>query len=284
MSDTTYLPQNSKRAGFTLVEMLVIAPIVILLIGTIIYAIVQLTGEALAERSSAQLMGNVQSALNRIEEDTKISGAYLATNNVPLTSPQGYDNGTQNFASVSGNGNMLILNTFATTANPNNPSRSLVYLANMPNACGSTNLPQNQVMTVNTVYFTKLNTTTNSTELWRRTLAIDGYLTKDCITPAPWQRPSCAPGMTGTMCVTQDEKLLSGISEFTIEYFNVASDTSPSSGAQNANATTRQSALDLASTIQVTIKATINGAGRDIEQQGTVRATRVGSMIKYATP
>ena len=72
--------------------------------------------------------------------------------------------------------------------------------------------------------------------------------------------------------------------EFSIEYFNAASDTSPSAAAQNTTITTRQTAMDLTDTIQVTLKAEATSAGRDIAQQGTIRVTRVGALITYATP
>tara|TARA_Y100001949_G_scaffold154125_1_gene141528 strand:- start:262 stop:1104 length:843 start_codon:yes stop_codon:yes gene_type:complete len=274
---------KNKSAGFTLIEMLVVAPIVILLIGTIIYAIVQLTGDALSERASAELINDVHSSLDRIESDTKVSGAFLATNNMPLTSPQGSDDSTANFTSVTAGDDALILNTFVTDANPNDPNRSLVYLANMPNSCASANLEQNQVMTMNTVYFTKVNAS-DVNELWRRTLAVSGYTSRDCSGVTPWQRPSCTPGLSGTMCQAQDELLLSGVREFSIDYFNAASDTSPSANAQNSNTTTRQTAMDLTDTIQVTLKAESTSAGRDIAQQGTIRVTRVGALITYATP
>lgn len=278
----SWQPKNSS-AGFTLIEMLVVAPIAILLIGTIIYAIVQLTGDAIAERSNAVLINDIHASLERIETDTKLSGAFLATNNMPLTSPQGVNDATANFTSVTSGDDALILNTFVTTANPNEPSRSLVYLANMPNSCGSANIEQNQVMTMNTVYFVKTNAA-GIKELWRRTLAVNGYTSRDCSGVTPWQRPSCTPGLTGAMCSTQDELLLTGVTEFTVDYYNLASDTVPSANAQNTNVTTRQNALDLTPTIQVTLKAESTSAGRDIAQQGTVRVSRIGTLVTYATP
>ena len=62
--------------GFTLVEMMVIAPIVILLIGAFIAAIVGLTGEVMSSRGSNVVAYDLQDALNRIEEDVKLSTSY----------------------------------------------------------------------------------------------------------------------------------------------------------------------------------------------------------------
>lgn len=275
--------KNKPSAGFTLIEMLVVAPIAILLIGTIIYAIVQLTGDALAERSSAVLINEIHSSLERIETDTKLSGAFLAQNNMTLTSPQGSDDGTANFTSVTSGDDVLILNSFVTTASPSDSTRSLVYLADMPNACNSDNLEQNQVMTMNTVYFTKPNAN-GVTELWRRTLAVSGYTGEDCSGVTPWQRPSCSPGLTGSLCATQDELLVSGVTDFEVRYYDVASDSVRNWDAEDSNTTTRQTAMDETDTIQVTLKAEQTVAGRPVTGQGTIRVSRVGSLIKYATP
>ena len=284
MYSTKYMRQKNSSTGFTLVEMLIVAPIVILVIGTIIYAIVQLTGDAVAARSSAALIGNIQSSLDRIEADTEPSGAFLAKNNVTLSSPQGYNDGVQGFLSTSSAGDMLILNTFVTNGNPASASRTLVYVANLPNACGSANIAQNQVMTMNVVYFTKIDPVTQSNELWRRTLAVNNYLSKDCAGVTPWQRPSCSPNVSGTLCTTQDEKLISGVTDFTVQYFSSGSDTTEATNTRSATDTVRQTALDGTNTITVTLKAKVSIAGRDINQQGSVRITRTGSLIKYTTP
>ena len=275
--------KNSK-AGFTLVEMMIIAPIVILVIGTIVYSIVQLTGDAIAARSSAILIGTVQTALDRIEADTELSGAFLAKNNMTLSTPQGYNNGVQNFTSVSDNGSMLILNTFVTDSNPATPSRGLVYLANQPYSCTDDKLAQNQVMTMNTVYFTKVDPATQLNELWRRTLAVYNYGTKDCAGVTPWQRPSCSPGTTGSLCTTQDDKLVSGVTDFSVQYYNLASDTTEAVNSQSPVDATRQTALDSVTAVKITLKASVTSAGREIVQQGVVRVSRAGTLVKYATP
>lgn len=197
-----------------------------------------------------------------------------------LTSPQGYNNATQDFTNNAGTGEQLILNMFVTDKNPANSDRNLVYLANMPNACASANFGQNQVMTMNVVYFVKDNT------LWRRTLAVDNYASKACAGATMWQRPSCAPGQVSTMCSTQDEKLIyatQGIT-LTVNYYASPSSTSPVAAAKSGSDSTRQSAMDTAKTVGVTIQANNTTAGRAYTQQGLIRVSRVGSLVKYATP
>jgi len=83
-------PTSKFTRGFTIIEMLVIAPIVILTIGAFVTAIVNMTGDVLASRVTNVLTYNIQDALSRIEEDVKQSTSFIAGNNVTITSPQGF--------------------------------------------------------------------------------------------------------------------------------------------------------------------------------------------------
>ena len=94
MKDRTgYKTSGSVRysRGFTLVEMAVIAPIVVLLIGAFIALIVNLTGNVMSARGKNVLVYDTQDALSRIEDDVKLSSTFLAVNNIDLSSTkQGY--------------------------------------------------------------------------------------------------------------------------------------------------------------------------------------------------
>lgn len=270
--------------GFTLVEMLIVSPLVILLIGSFVYAIVAFTGQGMAERGKALLLNDVHAALDEIEGDVVLSGAFLATNNQTVGSPQGVNNNAQPFLSNSVNNDTLILNSFVTTESPTSPARSLVYLLDAPYACNSPNVNQNQAMTMNIVYFIKNNS------LWRRTMMVPNYATKankaGCPTQNIFQRSSCSPGVTGTLCETQDDQLLDGVPDggFSLTYYPSASALSPVTGATSSDPTARQAALDAASSINVTLSANGTAAGRDFTQSATGRYTRAGSLIKTATP
>ncbi len=283
---------NQKRKlnlhpGFTLVEMLIIAPIVILMIGIFISAIVSMTGDVLATRASNSMAYNIQDALNRIQSDVNLSGSFLATNNINVISPQGYNDNDatpfHNANSSSAIGQILILNTYATTSNPTILTRNIVYISNQPNSCSNALVNQNQPLMMNIVYFVKNNT------LWRRVIAPANYATTGCVNGSvdkPWQQPSCSATATGTMCVAKDEKLVDNIQSggFCVSYFttpgantsgaNACNDPLASSTANDGSQTdnVRQAALQTASTISVTISAANTIAGRDITQSGTIRS------------
>lgn len=272
---------HNKNFGFTLVEMLVIAPIVILTIGSFIATLIYMTGDTLTTRANNTMAYEVQDALDQIEQDARLSGAFLARNNVTLSAGQGYDNNTQVFDSISSAyGHMLIMNIFATTKNPLDSTRNPVYLSNLPNACASDQVAQNKVMTMNIVYFVK------DGSLWRRTITPSNYTSRGC--SAPWQIPSCSPTLVTppSFCRTNDMKVVSNIqqSDFTISYYDSPQASSPNASAVNLTLSTRQAAMVNIDTIEVRINSTALIAGRDISQEGVIRATRIGAYNDSVTP
>lgn len=279
---TTY---GATNHGFTIIELIVIAPVVLLTIGAFITIIVSMTGDVLSSRQSSTIVYNIQDSLNRIEQDIKLSSSFLAVNNItPLTSPQGLNDDTTSYKNVgTSNGNVLILNTLATSGNPLQSTSSLIYASNAPNACGSTQITQNKPQTVNTIYFVKSGT------LWRRTIMQSNYLdnpTSWC--SMPWQQPSCTPGYVASFCKTQDVRLVSGLGEtgFSVQYYNGANSTVVNSTASSTGATDadRGIALQSATTASVSLNVTQTVAGRDISQSGTIRATRLDINASTIAP
>jgi Tfp pilus assembly protein PilE len=279
---------RSLQSGFTLIEMMVIAPIVILAIGAFLTVIISMTGEVLASRSSNTLAYNVQDAINRIDQDVKLSTGFLAENSITLTAgeAQGYNNDATNFTNVGGaSGTSLILNMLVTDGNPLSSTSSIVYLADKPNACSSSQLKDNTPMTANVVYFVKDNT------LWRRTIMPSNYATTSVRCSTPWQQPSCAVGYTAPFCKTNDIKLVEGVSSgsFFLEYLGSASATTANTVASDAGATVaaRNVALHSVPTVSVSIVASTTTAGRTIERSASLRSTRLetnASTIGVVTP
>ncbi len=278
------LNKHSSKSGFTLIEMLVIAPIVILMIGFFISFLINITGEVLASRSQNVLAYNIQDTLDRIEQDVKSSAAFLATNNIDLVSPQGYNNDTTPFDNADAiSGTKLILNSYATTLNPLTlGNNSTIYAANQPNSCGSSNVSQNTLMYTNIIYFVKNGT------LWRRTVLPANYATLAC--QPMWQQPSCAPDTTGSMCVTQDVRLVDNVSTFSVAYYPSVGSTAVDANAANSGLSDsdRAAAMNSDNTVGVTITATQTVAGRTISQSATLRAIGINNdrtaTVAVSTP
>lgn len=268
--------RNATQKGFTLVEMLVVTPIVILAIGAFLTVIISITGEVIATRAANTLTFNMQDTLNRIEQDVKISNSFLATNSVSLVAgnAQGYNDDATAFTNVGGvSGTVLVLEMTATTGDPLSGDASFVYLANSPNGCASADVFDNTPMSYNVVYFIKDDT------LWRRTIMPNDYAlgTYSCATA--WQRPSCSPGYTAAFCVTEDAKLIEGVSQsgFSIEYLASSSETVPLEDASNASLgdLVRQDSLFAAKSVQITIQGEQIAAGRTVQESASRTSTRV---------
>jgi competence protein ComGC len=281
--------KQTLQQGFTLIEMLVIAPIVVLAIGAFLTVIISMTGEVLSSRGANTLAYSVQDALNRIDQDVKLSTTFLATNNITLTAgeAQGYNNDATNFTNVGGtSGTSLILNSLATNDNPTVLTSGLVYLTNKPNSCASNRVQDNTPMAINIVYFVKDNT------LWRRTIMPSNYAVGTSVyCTTPWQQPSCAPGYTAVFCKTNDIKLVEGVSSsgFSVQYFTSASATSADVTASDTAAlvTARGTALQSLPAVGVSITASQSIAGRTVERSASLRSTRLdtnASTIAAVTP
>ena len=256
--------------GFTLVEVLVVAPVILLTIAAFIGIIITLTGEALVARSSNALTYDTQEALNMMEEDVRMSSAFLATNKWAVPSPYGYNNATQGFMNASSaTGTMLILNSTATAGVGS--GRAPVWRNNQPNPCGASNVSQNATMPINVIYFVK------DGSLFRRTLTPPFY-GDACTTPT--QIATCHPSVTSG-CQVRDTRVLDDVSSLAIQYFSTASAPSPSADASNPSQTdsARQTALNSTNTALITLTAGKSVAGRDVTYSGTVRATRAGSFL-----
>lgn len=274
-----HIHSNLQKA-FTVVEILVVAPIVILVIGFFISSIVDMTGKIIVNRGSDSLEFALESALLTIEQDVKNSGGYLATNNFTVTLPQGLNNDATAFTNVDSatTGSTLILNAYSTDSNPLSPTRNVVY-ANSPNACTTPQISQNHALMSNVVYFVKQNPNQTYT-LWRRTLMPPNYTTIGCV--VPWQQPSCADGLAGAMCKTNDKRLVDGldVAGFKVEYYTNGT-ASINTNATNSSVSNNDRQVTLASTnrIKVTLSASIAVAGRSISKTGNAEITSPNDKI-----
>lgn len=268
----------SKSSGLTLVEVLIVAPIVVIVIGIFISTIVYLTGDVISSRVSNNQSYMIQDALDRIEQDVKLSTQFLATNSItPLQTGQGYDDGTQSFDNVSGSTKpMLILNMFGISKPPLDNSRNILYIPNTPNSCASGMVDQNTALMFNIIYFIKNNT------LVRRVIADQNYLTNcDPSTQTavtPWQLPSCTPGYSAAFCKTNDEILVTGLmvdDGFLLSYYKDGDITqNPDIVDPVKTDAERQAALDEADMVTAVINTGITAAGRDVNDSGTIRASK----------
>jgi hypothetical protein len=258
-------PHNSSTSGFTLVEILVIAPIVLLAIGGFIALMVTMVGDVMVSRDNNTMLYDAQDALKRIEGDVRLSTEFLTTTGT-LISPQGSNSNFTGTAAFTNAVNTLILNSLVTDQSPVNSSREIIYYKDQPNACGATKI-FNNILYSKVIYFIK------DGSLWRRTTIApfntNATTDSQTVCATPWQQDSCSPGYTATRCKTNDVEVMQNVSSLNVEYYNSPSSTS-NMGVGNAGA---------ASTIKVTITAQKQTATKTITVSQSLRATRLNTAV-----
>ncbi len=275
--------KRTFRAGFTLVEVLFIAPFILLVIAVFVGIIISLTGEVLVARSANQVTFDTQNALEMIEQDVLLSGSFLATNNITPQTPQGLNNTAAAFVNTSAAEpkSTLILNAIATSNTSNAYTVTPVWIKDAPNPCGA-QASKNTVMTYNIVYFLRDGT------LWRRTIMPSRYSTAGIGCSQPDQKPSCSTvaATPANPCMVRDTLVLANVATFSVEYFTSAGQTSPVANAANASVTApnRQTALNSTDTAKVTLTVNQQVAGQAVSYTSSVRTTRLGALIDYAAP
>lgn len=254
-----YSPVKQSR-GFTLVEVLVISPIIILFIGTFIALIVGLTGESLQLRTKNVAAYDAQAALDDIEDSVSQATGFLINTNGITYNPQGKNNSSTPFThTATGESDTLIMRSAATTKSPFDPTRDIIYTG-----AGSSCNTKNAVYTFVTVFF--VHEESGKKSLYKRTI-----LPQLPACAEAWQRGSCHPSFKSvnpSICRAEDEKLLDDVSSIDVEYFENASSTQPLDEALAASATS----------VNVKINMSKLSAGTSITYDGSSRATSVNAQ------
>lgn len=240
---------HRQTSGFTLVEMLVIAPIVILFIGGVVAFIISLVGDTLVSSERNTMTWQIQSSLDQIESDVRLATSINSTSGT-MPSPQGNGGGTTAFSGTSA----LILTQLATTKNPYDTSRSLIYLANPASACGTNAEYINPALTIQVIYFISGGT------LYRR-VSYPLPTAATCGSVTPWQINSCS-AIGASPCLAKDQALVPNVT-MGLEYFTGSTST----------ATTATPSVTTSTRVTLTVNRTI--AGSNLSSSGVMSATRL---------
>ncbi len=260
---------NTKfRKGFTLVELLVVAPIAILAIAVIVAAMINLVGDALMTQQRNATTYETQDALDQIEQDIRLSSAVMQTSGT-MAAYQGSDIAsalstntgafTANTTLDGTTGRALILSAYATTTNPTSSARTLVY-TNQPGGACPTPYTSNDPLNYMIIYYVYGNTLYRRTAIPSATLCGSG----------PWQKNSCAPAAASN-CATNDRVMATNVSSVDITYY--VETTNPYS----ITTTTMSSPSDNPTSIKVTINTSKNVAGGTINSAMSTYASRLNN-------
>lgn len=204
-------------SGFTLIEVLIIAPIVILFIGAFIALAIGLTGESLQMRERNAMVYDSQASLNDIESNAaRATHFYASTVDATGTLPtkQGKNDDTTPFTSSNGSApDALIFNAVATDLRVYDPFRSIVYI-------GGTCSSANPVYTYTTIYFVG-----SDKSLYKRQV-----LSSSTPCTTPYQKGTCSAAVMQSSppanCMAADDLLMTQVTDFSISYYNGTTSTS----------------------------------------------------------
>lgn len=250
--------------GFTLVEVLVIAPIVMISITIIVAVIITITGEVMRTQGTNTVVYKMQDSLNQIEDDARMATEFVGTSYTPA-SPQGatatagnVDGSLAFSTSAAVNPAKLIIRTVATDQSPLSPTRAI----KLKSLDGCTSWAPGPIpYTIDSVYFLKPKAD-GSQSLWRRMLFGTNAAAGWYCGSEPWQVRSCSPGYTDTaVCKAEDLELLDNVTSVTVSYSK--SDGS-SSGSPSSDAIA----------IKVTVETTDTVAGRTSVNSASINAKR----------
>lgn len=267
-----------RSSGFTLVEMLVVAPLAIITVGVVVTAMVSMIGDSISSYTRAKNSYDIQDTLDRIEKDTRISTAFIGTFNAVPAGQGRNANATTNKLDATGfnakNSNDLILNQTASSSNPYDSARNIVYYANQPNACNSATTYLNRPLSVKVAYFTVNDPAPATTStLWRRVFVptYNRNATPDSQTTCtdPWQRDTC-PTLATTDCKAIDEKLVTNVTNFAVTYYDTAG---------KAITTKTDDSLRNAVNVKVDIAVQEKSAGNTVATTGSARAARTTGAV-----
>lgn len=255
--------RNSRQlplsGGFTLVEILVVVPVVILVVAVMVGFLVTLTGDAMMSRERNAMTYTAQDALNQIEQDVRVSTRFMATTGT-LVSPQGRNDGTLAFSSPDQH---LILMQYATIGSPYDGTRSLAHYADRPNACDDFH-EYNEPVQATVVYFVK------NGNLHKRTIIdTNGTVCGALTVPNLWHINSCdITTLNKSRCITRDSILASNVSSFSLSYYIAPDSTSPVSLVSSPrDVTTAEATLTLSKQV----------AGETIEHSSSIRSSRLNT-------
>lgn len=225
------LSQNNPRSrstttGFTLIEMLVVAPLIILLIGTMIAYLSSLTGSGLQTNTQMALAYDTQDALGDIETYGSLATSFLSSTST-LPNGQGKNSSPSNpndSTAFNDSSATLMMQVPATTKNPLDPARTLIYKGSSP--CDPSADPLKYVL----IYFVA------NGALYKRTIIPYPTGTTGCATP--YQRNTCNPDVMAlasppSICQARDEKLLDNVVDIFITYYKEDGVTSTDPGQAN---------------------------------------------------
>lgn len=241
---------TSKQRGFTLVEVAIVTPVMILTALGIVAILITLVSSTVRPNARSILMQQEEKALDSMESDINNSSGILAS--LPANFS---DAASGDYSTPPSGTTVLRIQTYDQIKNPNDNSGTKVIPAFKDSAACSnvTSLAASNIVPIVVVYYVKDNT------LYRRTLT-DTTIPATC--GIKLAKQSCLSGCTSTdLALVTAENL----SNFSIIYYT---------GVTNNTVTSDPT---LAKSAKVFITASLEAGGETVEYSSSLRSARLNN-------
>jgi hypothetical protein len=192
-------------AGFTLIEILIICPILMVVIAYTMNFLFGQYGQLTKQEGVVNLQLGVQEVTFAMQDDVFFSNAFTSSINSNLSDPYAPSGGWK----ANTTPKTLILSNPALTSSHRDPTRKPVYI-NTVGCSPEATLEQNDPLYNNTIYFVF------GTNLYRRTLTAPSSLSTCGIS---YIKQSCPANHANTACPA-DVLLTDKLSTFSLTYYN----------------------------------------------------------------
>lgn len=240
--------RKSSQSGFTLIEVLVISPVLIFTIVITLSYLFNLYGQLTQQASQLNLQSDAQTILFSIQDDLTYAREFSTAKYPSLSDAYAPSGG---WTSQNTNPARVIILVPATTASHRSPDRQTVYL----NEVGCTPDVDLETMQSNSLAFHNIIYFVNGSNLYKRTLSPS---TGTAMCGTPYLRQSC-PAANATSTCPADKLISSQVNAFTATYYDSANNiiSSPSAAQRvrlNIQLKDRAYAEDIYANSSITVK------------------------------
>lgn len=270
---------HQHSAGFTIVELAIIVPILIVSVLVLFESMFYLVRVAAINRTQTALIYENQNALNIIEADAVLTTTFLPTTDTNVTDVYkptsnagqwSYLGDTQDSAT-----RVLILRAFNTTTNPLSADRVPSFLSAL--GCDTDDIYSNDILQYNIIYFVK------DGNLYRRR-ALD---TSQATCETPYQKQSCPSLETlglptrDTSCAADDELIATDVTAFSVQYYQTKNSSTP---MDVYNVLADPDTVSVAAAVDVSLTLARDAYHQNTVYTSSIRIARLNAPVDIGAP
>ncbi len=207
---TKWRTKADRQAGFTLVEVGIVVPMALLVLGVIFSYLITTYLEGLQQTTQLAVMDDANSAINKMNDDLMVTAGFQSNLSSYLTDVYA-PGGGWNANTGTPESPVAIVRALATTAPSKSAAKKVVRLQRL--TCTTDNEILNPILYYNIIYFV------SGGNLYKRTIATNtdssGY--PACDTPFQ-QKQTCPAGQSNPACNGTDILVANDVADFHITY------------------------------------------------------------------